>query len=494
MTNPAIRAVVLGIAVGALLLMGCARNPVSGRPELVLTSEAGEIKQGQEAAKAVAQLMGLVENPQLLAYVDTIGQRLARQSPREELEHHFYVVEMAVPNAFALPGGHIYVSRGLLAMVNSEDELANAIGHEIGHVAARHSVRQQVRSTPFIPVKIAAGLGGLAAGIVSPTLGRVVSGVGQLPGSLVLASYSRDQEREADRLGQQFAAAVGWDPAAMGRFMHTLSRDEALQGDDPSRSSFFASHPSSPERAADSRGFAATLDRAKPDPAALSHTEFLRELEGIVVGERAAEGVFVGNRFLQPELDFALTFPKDWETTNGRDHVAARSPDKKGFLVLQIVGEGEDPLEAARAFAKKHSLRDEPQALRIAGLAAAQAVSESSRSTLVHLTWVAHGGRVYQLAGISPAESFAAQVSLFDAAGRSFRPLKQAERAEIRESRLRVTGARAGETLEQLVERTGSSWTPEETAVANGIKVGVALPDGKPIKLAMPEPYRSATR
>jgi predicted Zn-dependent protease len=486
---------VRGLAGFALVLAACAIDPVSGRPEAVLTSEAGEIEQGRDAAKTVEEQLGLVESQRLSTYLNAIGQRLVRHSPRAHLEHHFYLVDMTAPNAFALPGGHVYVSRGLLSLVNSEDELANVIGHEIGHVAARHSVERQVRSVPFIPVKIAAGIGGLAVGMVAPRLGRVVEGVAQLPGAFALATYSRSQEREADRIGQKLAAAAGWDPAAMGTFMDTLAREEALAGQDPTRTSFFASHPSSPERAAETGAFAKTLERAKPDPVAATQAEFLGRLAGLVVGEPAAGGVFVDNRFLHPDLGFALAFPDGWETQNTRSLVAARDPDETGFAVLKIVDEGDDPVTAANAFAGEHGLTEGPRSLRIGGLPAARGVSTTGRPLTggsLHLTWVAHRGRVYLVAGICPKERFSANRPLFEAMGGSFHPLTPAERAEVRESRLRIVEARQGETLRQLLERAGGSWTPEEAAVANGLEVNTSLRRGALIKIAVPEPYTPA--
>jgi predicted Zn-dependent protease len=213
-------------------------------------SEEDEIKLGAEYAEQVEQYMGFSGGAELNAYVDRIGQRLVKHSSRSHLKHEFHVVDMKEPNAFALPGGYIYVSRGLLAIMNSEDELAAVLGHEIGHVAGRHSAKQQTKSRGWIPLQILAGIGGAAASVVSPGLGGAVASMGQLPASLVLASYSRKQEKEADRFGQQYAAAEGWDPAALSDTMDALTREQELAGGrDPSRMSFFDSHPTTPERA-----------------------------------------------------------------------------------------------------------------------------------------------------------------------------------------------------------------------------------------------------
>ena len=203
--------------LACLLLTGlqataCSMNPVSGRPEVTLLSVEQENKIGAEEAKKVEAQMGLLDDAQFLPYLDALGQRLAKESPRQDVTHQFNVADMAEPNAFALPGGYVYVSRGLLALVNTEDELAGVVGHEIGHVAGRHTVQKISRQGPFAAVfGIASGL----AGIVSPLAANIIGGVGDLTQGLLFSPYSRSQETEADRVGQEMAAKAGWDPAAL---------------------------------------------------------------------------------------------------------------------------------------------------------------------------------------------------------------------------------------------------------------------------------------
>jgi len=480
------------LLASASLLCACALNPVTGRPQAVLTTEAGEIQQGEEAAREVEEQIGLLEAPALQTYVQEIGQRLASHSQRPNLEYSFHVVEMSMPNAFALPGGHVYVSRGLLALANSEDELATVIGHEMGHVEARHSVSQQAARAPLIPIQIAAGLGGLAAGIISPSLGKVVAGTAQLPGALALASYSRSQEAEADRLGQEYAAAAGWDPGALSSFLHNLSREEELSGDDPESTSFFASHPRSPERSRETAKHAKQLTPAAANPVAPSHQDFLHRLEGVVVGDRAAEGVFVENRFLQPDMDFGLSFPEAWKTVNGRSAVSAQSPDEKGMIVLTVAGKGDDPMEVADAFARQHPLQVRPHPLEVGSLTAAESETETGPvhdRSAVYLMWIASGDLVYQIAGVCPSSDYAKLRPDFRATATSFHPLSQAERKEIFEKRLRLVPAREGETLSVLLERTDNAWEPERAAVANGVELDTALEAGMLTKIAVPEPY-----
>ena len=162
-----------GIHLLAFLLSGCAVNPVSGKSEVALISAEEEQELGAQEAEKVKQSMGLIDDPEILAYVKAVGRRLAEHSPRKDVDYTFHIVDMEVPNAFALPGGYVYVSRGLLVLVNSEDELAGVMGHEIGHVAGRHAVQRVTRSVATSPFRIVTGIAGAAASIVAPRGGKL---------------------------------------------------------------------------------------------------------------------------------------------------------------------------------------------------------------------------------------------------------------------------------------------------------------------------------
>jgi predicted Zn-dependent protease len=479
----------------ALLLAGCARNPATGRPEIVLVSRAEEREIGREESRRVAETMGLVEDPALTAYVRSIGERLAEHAPGRDGAYAFEIVDTAEPNAFALPGGYVYVSRGLLALLNSEDELAGVLGHEIGHVAARHAARRVTRAAPLA---IVTGLGSAVTGIVSPILGEVVGGLGGLAGALVLAPYSRGQEHEADRLGQELAATSGWDPAGIARALDTLEREEALH---PGRSrplSFFSTHPPLPRRVAEAERNASTLRRGKPPPLAGRATAFVRRLDGLLVGPNPGDGVVDGERFAHPDLDFAVRFPAGWKVDNGRHAVAALAPGGDALSVLEPVGNGDDPSTALSAFERTAgvdlSSRAEP--FRIGNLPAvrttAGARTRDGRVAL-ELTWIAHAGRIYRFTGATTPERSAAFQAGFRETAASFRPLGSAERAAVRATRLRVIAARQGETLAQLLDRTAASgWDGRMTAIANGLETTAArLGDGQPIKVARVERYLS---
>lgn len=474
-------------------LVACAADPGAKRTRRVM-SEEDEIKLGQEAAQQVEQYIGFAGSAELNAYVARVGQCLVSHSSRSHLVHEFHVVDMKEPNAFALPGGYIYVSRGLVALMNSEDELAAVLGHEIGHVAGRHSAQRLAKSRGWIPLQILAGVGGAAASVVSPTLGNAVAGAGQLPAALVIASYSRKQEKEADRLGQQYAAAEGWDPAALASTMDALTREQELVGGrDPNRMSFFDSHPTTPERAREGREYASTLVVAPADRIAIDRAAFVQGLDGLVVGESARAGVFVDHRFVHPALRFTLSFPKGWKYENSPTVVVAYPKDESAVVALQVAAEGNDPVAVADEIESQAVLLERSDPKEINGLRAVTAIAkvvERGEEIFLSLTWIAKDDLVYQLLGATTSARWNEHRPTFEAAAESFRAPSQDELEEVRENRLRLVAAKPDETLSAIAKRVKSQWPAEKLAVANAMTTKEKLSGGESIKVSKSERYQ----
>ncbi len=475
----------------ALMFQGCAMNPVTGRPDFVLTTTEGERKMGKDAAREVEQSMGLTEDPALAAYVKAIGKQLARQSPRKDVEYQFYVVEMVEPNAFALPGGFVYVSRGLLALANSEDELAGVVGHEIGHVAARHSVRRMSAAAPFA---IVAGITGGAVGLVSDSLGDAVAAIPSLAGKAFLAPYSRQQEREADDVGVDIMAKAGWDPSGLSTFLHTLQRQEELQLGESRQPGFFDSHPATPERMENTAAYAKKVVRAVARPIAADRADFLGKLNGLIIGPNPAEGVFSGSLFLQPDLDFALRFPSGWKTHNAREAVLAATEDQSAFILVQVAAKGNDPMIVPRALDKKAEgqILEKVERFTVGDLPAARIQIETRTKqgpAIVEITWIAHKERVYQITGVLPKEQFEQSHRLLHSTIQSFRPMTASEHAGMTITKLRIATAKDGETLQELLVRTESTWSDEQAAVANSLQTNSRLHAAQLVKIAQREPY-----
>jgi predicted Zn-dependent protease len=485
-----LRVLVRGLTAALLVLqVACAVNPISGRRQIILMSEEDERAIDEREAKRVEEFMGLVDTPELSAYVEELGQAMAARAPRRQLDYHFNIVEMSEPNAFALPGGHIYVSRGLLVLSNSEAELANVLGHEIGHVVARHAAQRDTRAKTVGIATILGAVGTILAG----GDGRSVAGV-QVLGAGMLSAYGRDQEREADRIALDLSAAVGVDPSGMGDFLRTLDATTRLERGYSRVAGFFDTHPSTPERVAEATTRAAILRWVPNLELAPSRAAYLAMLDGLAIGKPAREGVMRDGRFLHPDLGISLAFPHGWRIDNQRSRVLAVAPGAdRAVAVLELQGPGMDPLAAAEQYAAEEGLRftgGDPirigplDALRVRGLLPTQRGYFE-----MELTFIAFEGQVYRLLAGAPEGQFSRHAGIFRGFARSFRRLRPDEAASIDELRLRIATVEEGEDLAQLSERTGNDWNLNRTAVVNGLTLGESLSVGSLLKIAVREPY-----
>jgi predicted Zn-dependent protease len=464
---------VSAVALGAAC--GPARRPPPKRPpEIVLRSESDDRRAGQDAAKEVEGELGLVEDPALVAYVGEVGQRLAHFAPPRDFEYRFHIVDQEAPNAFALPGGHIYVSRGLLILANSEVELANVIGHEIVHAAMRHaSARQAVVAS--------------------------IPGLFRFSAAGAIASYSRNQEREADREGQLLAGRAGYDPEGMAAFLKDLDYTERLEFGASRLPSFFDTHPTTRERAAEASARAQAIAWQPRPGIATDAAAYLGRIDGLAVGTRASEGVFQRGRFLHSELDFSLRFPEGWETHNTRRAVGAVSSLRDAQVFLEMQGKGEDPQAAAQEYMasdESYGLRLDgpPQPIRLGPLEAARGSGSADAqggSLRAHLTWIAYRGTIFRLTAVVASPSSAKYEGVFRSVARSFRSLTPRERDSIQETRLRVVEARAGESLGELAQRTGNRWNVQQTAVMNDLFADAPLREAQRLKVAVSERYET---
>jgi predicted Zn-dependent protease len=450
------------LLLAILLALACGGSQKGSAPqrEVILVTEAHDERVGEQTAMQVGGAMGFVEDPELAAYVEAVGKRVARYAPRGGFQYQFKIVDQDVPNAFALPGGYIYVSWGLLIM-------------SMIHVAARHAAARQsvVKGMPGFMQMLAGGY---------------------------IAEYGRDQERESDRLGQGLSGLAGYDPQGLADFLTGLEFQERLRLGGSRLPGYFDSHPATAERTASASSRARMVSWERVPEIAPGRAAYLERIDGLVVGTSASEGVFQGNRFLHPELGFTLRFPPDWDVQNTRQAVGAVSPQRDAVVSLEYQGRGEDPQRAASGYLEKmrgQGLRvEKAQPVKLGGLRAFRAQGRASASGVslpMQLTWVAHRGAVYRITGIAGPRAGRRYDAAFISVARSFRPLPPEARRSIREQRLRVARARGGETLPQLSQRTGNTWNVQETAVMNGIFANVRLESGQLVKVALPERYES---
>ncbi len=442
-----VRRVVVAVA-GVLLLTHCAKNPVSGGKDFVLMSEQQEIQMGAQAHKDVMQEYGLVENPELQAYVTRVGKALAANSHRAKLDWHFTVLDSPDVNAFALPGGYIYITRGIMAYLNSEAELAGVLGHEIGHVTARHGVRQQSAST-------AAGLGAILGSILVPGMNNQAGAtvLQQLSQSLV-AGYGRDHELESDRLGAEYLAKTAYNPQAMIEVIGVLKNQELhdiaqakKEGREPRRyHGVFETHPSNDKRLKEVVGEADKYKVANPVE---NRAAFLRVMNGVYFGDSPDQGVVRGNALLHEKLGFAVQFPQGWRVQNKPDRVVAINPQGSAMVELKPGPKNVQPMDTLQkspkldAGAKYESgnVNGNPAAF-VAGVQQGKPVLAAA---------VNFNGAQFLLAALAKDNNVYSQHKAeMKSAINSFHAITAEERRLARPYVIRVVTAQAGQTVAQL--------------------------------------------
>ena len=328
------RFVYLVIVLTLPALQGCATNPVTGDQDFVLMSESEEISLGQKYHEQIIQEMPVYQDPELAAYVDEVGQRVARVSHRPGLSFHFTLLDDPTVNAFALPGGYVYITRGILAYLNSEAELAAVLGHEVGHVTARHSVRQQSASTAT----------GIAGAVFSATTGVPGSqDAFNVFGKALLSGYGRSHELESDRLGAQYLARSGYDPQAMLEVIGVLKDQELFErqrakAEDREPRAYhgvFASHPDNDRRLQE---VISEADHLKTTGTPRTGREqFLTHMEGLPFGPSENDGVIDGTNFYHKPLNIGFRFAKDWSIDNQPDRLLAAAPDRAAIMEVTVV-------------------------------------------------------------------------------------------------------------------------------------------------------------
>ncbi|MEM8934210.1 MAG: M48 family metallopeptidase, partial [Acidobacteriota bacterium] len=336
-------------AVVLLVSTGCATNPATGRSQLNLYSEAQEIQIGQQADPQIVAQHGLYDDPELARYVDRIGQGLAANSERPGLPWTFRVLDDPVVNAFALPGGYIYVTRGILAHMNSEAELAAVLGHEIGHVTGQHGVNRMSKAQ-FAQIGIGVGA------ILAPDVARQVGGLAQTGMQLLFLQYGRDDEREADALGFRYADRGGYPPGAFVDMFAMLGASGRVAGQ-ARLPTYLTTHPHPEER---QRTAQQRVDQAPPEVRDRPYRRgpFLDRIDGIPFGPDPDQGFFVGRAFVHPDLRLRIELPDGWTGYNQRDAVIAMSPEKNAMIQLTLADEPTVDA-AARAFYSQEGLNVE---------------------------------------------------------------------------------------------------------------------------------------
>lgn len=475
------RARLIATVLGSALLLGCATNPATGRRQLDLIGEGLEIEIGRAADPEITASMGVVDDPHLLDYVSTIGLRLAATSERPDLPWSFTVLDDPLVNAFALPGGFVYVTRGLLVNFESEAELAGVLGHEIGHVTARHGVSRISRNIlQQVTVEVAkeAWKGVRQYGdLLDASLG------------LINLDYSRDEETQSDELGVRYMTRDGYDGRALEGVFRMLASVSSAEG---SRlPEWQLTHPYPENRETHIQSVLASLPSGEP-ATNVRRDAYLDRLEGLTYGLNPRDGYFLDGLFLHPTQRFQFTVPDGWTGENRRTSIAAVGPGEDGLVTVEKVEGAGDAAEAIKAFLDQPgvvggSVRHVEQH----GLPGSRApfvnieFGEQSRGEVMCLE---DEGSVFRIVAVSTSGGWLARRAAAIAAVESFAPLTDPAVLGVEPWRVEIVTVPSAMTIQAFHERFDSPVSIEEAARMNRLELDARLPAGARLKRVVGRP------
>jgi predicted Zn-dependent protease len=408
---------------------------------------------------------------------------MAKISERPQLPWRFTVVDVPAVNAFAVPGGAIYVTRGIMPFLDSEAELAGVIGHEIGHVTARHSAQQYTR-------QVSGQVGLVALGIFVPAARPFGDLSAQALGVLFL-KYGRDDELQADQLGARYESRLGWDPAAVPAFLSTLGRLDEAAGDRRGVPNWLSTHPDPLSRVSEIQPTVQEL-KAGGGTFSTNRDAFTQRIDGIIYGDNPEQGIARGNAFLHPVLRFRIDFPERWEISNSPRQVVAKAPGADVFMILQLVDQprGRNTQEIAQNSMSSAGFRYvRGERTTINGLDAFvgvyQGQLEDFGAVTMRAAHIAYDGKVYVVAGLVQPDGFQQADGAFLASIRSFRSMSAAEAENIHPNRVDFYVVRAGDTWASIAERSGGAIRAATLAVMNNSTPGSMPQPGSRVKIVV---------
>jgi predicted Zn-dependent protease len=458
-----------------LAAAACAVNPATGERELSLVSEAQEIEIGRGSDPAItAEMGGLYPDSALQRYVRGLGMEIAAAGERPNLPWSFKLLDDDLVNAFALPGGFVYVTRGILANMNSEAELVAVLGHEAGHVTARHTAGQITR--------MQLGQLGLGLGMVFSETIREYGQAASTGLQLLFLAYGRDDERQSDELGFRYMTRINYHPEGMTNVMRMLqSTSASAEGSVPT---WLSSHPDPGNRvqANDQRIADAATDFSGH---AINRDDFLERLDGMVYGEDPRQGYFIGQRFFQPTLGFEITFPAGWRTANGATAVQAGPSSNDAVMGLTFsdaasASAAATELQSMQGLTVRRSYSD-----RVNGLTASfvefdlETQDGTLRGTVMY---VEQGGNVYEVIGYGTTSGWSSHQSVAESALRSFAGLTNSRYLDVEPHRISIVRLPRAMTFDEFVRQYPPSVPVDDVRLANQVQSGQTLAAGRLMK------------
>ena len=464
------------LAAGALIIAAaCTFNPATGRRQFSLIGEQQEIAMGKQYDKGVTAEFGLYPDEELQKYVQDIGHRMAAVSERPNLPWQFKVVDDDTVNAFAVPGGFIYMTRGILAHFNSEAQLATVMGHEIGHVTAKHSVEQISRAQ-------LAQLGVGVAMVASEEF-RKYSGLAELGLGILFLKFSRDDESQSDDLGMRYLVRTGYDPHEAPRVFEMLERHGEVQGQ-ARLPEWQATHPSPDRRAARLTEVIQTLP-PEQQTGTIGRQTYLDRLDGMTFGKDPRQGYSVGSTFYHPDMAFRMDFPKDWKIINQRQLVAGVNSDQNAFVVLTLA-QGKTPSEAEQAFFNQEGITRGQQWRRgfrhFEVTPQVDAAGNSPPPIRGTVGFKAHEGQVFRMICYTSADKMKTFSNQMYRSLPSFKRLTDKRYLNVHAKKLKIAKLTRTMSLEQFNRQNPSTIELDALAVLNGVEASEVLPKGTLVK------------
>lgn len=475
----------LMFCLSVIFIFGCSRNPVTGKRELSFMSTSQELAMGTQSDPQVVAEFGLYEDEKLQAFINEKGQKMAKVSHRPDLDYEFKILNSPVVNAFALPGGYIYFTRGILAHFSNEAEFAGVLGHEIGHVTARHSA-QQYTNQMLSQIGLIVGL------VVSPTVRQFADEISQGV-QLMLLSNSREHESQSDQLGVEYSTKIGYDANYMANFFQTIGRisESSGAGEIPT---FLSTHPNPADRFTRVHQLADEWQNKLQLPDyKVNRESYLDLIDGLIYGEDPREGYTDNHVFYHPEMKFSFPYPSGWMLLNAPTQVQMAPRDQNAMMVFGF-GPGKTLSEAAEAFVQQYNLNvSETNDKTVNGYPSlqmvAEQINENNPSESVRLVVYFYQDRnnnnnIYQMLGVAPRQEFNKFSNYFLFTMDNFKTLTDPDRINVKPEKIKIVTIPFSMTLEEALRRNNMPVKRfEELAILNSMKLSDQLEANSRIKV-----------
>jgi predicted Zn-dependent protease len=478
--------ILICLSASLLISNSCAVNPVTGKKQLVLMTESQEIAMGAATDPEIVAQYGRYEDKILQDFITQKGNEMAAISHRPDLKYEFKIVDSEVLNAFAVPGGYVYFTRGIMAHFNNEAEFAGVLGHEIGHITARHSVSQQSKA-------ILGQVGLIGSMILVPQVAEFAEPLSEGLGLLFL-KFGRDAERQSDELGVEYSSKIGYDAKEMAGFFNTLER-QSSGSESAELPDFLSTHPNPGDRniavSKLSDEWKKKLNLINPK---VSRESYLKKIEGLIYGEDPKQGFLENDVFYHPVLKFELNTPKGWNYQNKPQELEFAPKDGKAILIMTLIA-GKSLEEAASNVVEKNNLQVlESNQITVNGLNALsiladvkveQQKQQQQAPTVRTLSYlIQYKDNIYHILGASSVTDFNSYSENFLQTMKNFKELKDASRLNKQPERIRIKPVKQSGTLKQALNSYNMpEKKQEEISLLNGMLLTDKVLAGSLIKI-----------